>query len=170
MVQVTCYSSSIITRPLVHATWHATCHLDTCNIKMGGYVCGGNAIRLGGALNNPLTSSVTPFSALHSSARNHATLFSMFFSSSKNTEEHSIVLQCQCSGSMFCIAGTGVEPMTSPAGNVVLITGILFFLFIANIKSKRDFFFKPCGRTTQFYAGLHCQSESSAGQSSLGRV
>jgi hypothetical protein len=54
---------------------------------------------------DPLMSSVqhwfhlsfcTPFSALHSSARNHATQFSMFFSSSKKSEERSVVLQCQC--------------------------------------------------------------------------
>jgi hypothetical protein len=82
-------------------------------------------------------------------------------------EEHSTVLQCQFSGSMFCIAGTGVEPTTSPAGDVLLTTGILFFLFIVDINSK-GIFLKPCGRTTQFFAGLHCQSESSAGQSSLG--
>jgi len=50
------------------------------------------AANLGGALRHSLTSSAqrwfclsfcTCFSALHSSERNHATLFSMFFSSSK---------------------------------------------------------------------------------------
>jgi len=49
---------------------------------------------------HPLTSFVwrwfrlsfcTPFLALHSSARNHATRFSMFFSSSKRLKNHSIV-------------------------------------------------------------------------------
>ncbi len=44
----------------------------------------------------------TPFPALHSSARNHATRFSMFF---KKVEEHSVVLQCHGSGSLFCTAG-----------------------------------------------------------------
>jgi hypothetical protein len=105
------------------------------------------------------------FSPLHSSARNHATRFSMFFSSSKSYAH------------IFAFASAEIEPTTSPAGHVVLTTGItssrrgsrLCFVFIADAKSKRGNFLKPCGRTTQFSAGLHCQSESSAGQSSLGR-
>jgi hypothetical protein len=77
---------------------------------------------------------------------------------------------------MFYIKGTRIERTNLSPGKVVLTPGIpsrneercLFFLFIAGTKSKREFFKKPCGRTTQFSAGLHIHSESSAGQSSLG--
>jgi hypothetical protein len=43
---------------------------------------------------------------------------------------------------------------------------IVYFTY----KVKRAKFLKPYDRTTQFSAGLYCQSESSVGQSSLGVI
>jgi len=91
----------------------------------------------------------------------------MFFSSSKREQNNSAVLHCQCSGQMFSPMGTGIEPTSSPGGNVALTTGIpsgtenkgLHFRSIANTESRRAKFLKPCGRTTQFSAGLHCQAQ-----------
>jgi hypothetical protein len=67
---------------------------------------------------------------LHSSARNHATRFSMLFNFSK----HKWRPFCACSSlPTFCANfsanvfhhGAGIEPRTSPAGNVAITTGIL---------------------------------------------
>ncbi len=79
---------------------------------------------------------------------------------------------------LFRTTGEGYERTTWPGGNVVLTTsnpsnseeeGVVF-QFIADRKSKTEKIKKPCGRTTQFSAGLHCQRETSAGQCSLGGV
>jgi hypothetical protein len=53
----------------------------------------------------------SPFFTSHSSARNHATRFSMFFNSStKKIEEHFVdVLRCQRSARTFCIRGLGLN-------------------------------------------------------------
>ncbi len=77
---------------------------------------------------HPLRSSVrrwfcssfgTPFSALHSSGRNHATRFSMFFSSSKKQWRTFCRFSiAKCFGHIFCIAGAGIEPPTAPAIDV----------------------------------------------------
>jgi hypothetical protein len=74
-------------------------------------------------------------------------------------------------GPRSCIEGVEIEPRAFAAGIVVLATGVpsgtenirLFFLFITDTMSKRANFLKPCGRTTQFFPGLHCRRESSAG-------
>jgi hypothetical protein len=74
-------------------------------------------------------------------------------------------------GPRSCIEDVEIKPRAFPAGIVVLATGIpsgsenirLFFLFIADTTSKRAKILKPRGRTTQFFAGLHCRRESSAG-------
>jgi hypothetical protein len=64
--------------------------------------------------------------------------------------------------------GTGIESRASPAGNVALTTviplgteeGVFFSRFIADTKSKKAKNLKPCSRTTQFFAGLHCQARN----------
>ncbi len=101
---------------------------------------------------HPLTSSVqlwfrlsfcTPFWALHSSATNHATRFSMFFKTAWRT--HFVVIQWHCSRHPFGISGGGIDPRTFPAGNVVLTTDILSSL---NLK-----------REVESYSLFHIQSE-----------
>jgi hypothetical protein len=54
--------------------------------------------------------------------------------------------------------------------HLALQKGFRFFNLLQIQIQKGQKFLKPCYRTTQFSAGLHCQSESSAGQSSLGGV
>jgi len=69
-------------------------------------------------------------------------------------------------GLMFCITVAGIEPTTLPrrkcSTNHIIPSNTafigLFFRFIANTKSEREFLKKPCCRTTQFSAGLHCQA------------
>jgi cytosine/uracil/thiamine/allantoin permease len=80
-----------------------------------------------------------------------------------------VLMQC-FSLSMFCAnvlhQDRDFDSRTSLAGNVALTIGIasstqkrgLFFRFIADTKSKRDFFFKPCIKTSQFSTGLHSQA------------
>jgi hypothetical protein len=103
----------------------------------------------------------TPFSALHSSARNHAAWFSMF----KTSGEHSgtYLGSISVSGS---ITDTGIEPITSPAEKAVATTGRHLstkkekFIFLLQHKVRKGKNLKPCGRTTQLSAGLHCQARN----------
>jgi hypothetical protein len=54
----------------------------------------------------------TLFLALHSSARNHATRFSMFFSSSKKVKNEPFIANIL--GKCICIAGAGIETPRPP--------------------------------------------------------
>jgi hypothetical protein len=70
-------------------------------------------------------------------------------------------------GKCLALWAQALKPTFSPGGNVALTTGIpsgtenkgLLFRSIANTESRREMFLKPCGRTTQFSAGLYCQAQ-----------
>jgi hypothetical protein len=131
---------------------------------------------------HPLKSSVrrwfslsfcTPFSALHSSARNHAAWFSMF----KTSGEHSGT----CLGSISVsgsITDTGIEPITSPAEKAVATTGRhlsnkkekFIFLIYRSTKSERAKILNPAAEQRSSPQGCTVRPETSAGESSLGGV
>ncbi len=87
--------------------------------------------------------------------------FLQFFNSVKN-----VLLFFIASVLGTCSGHWGIETHDLPAGNVTLTIGIipgiekwsLFFTFIADTMSKRAKIKKPCSRTPQFSAELHCQA------------
>jgi hypothetical protein len=60
-------------------------------------------------------------------------------------------------GNLHLPAGAGVLTFGIPSGTE---EECLLFKFTAETKLKRVQFLKPCGRTTQFSARLHCQAQN----------
>jgi hypothetical protein len=63
----------------------------------------------------------------------------------QKSEDRSADLHCQCLGHMFCIAGAGTGPTTTPAGDVALTIGtpsntnegVFFFFNLLQTQSQK---------------------------------
>jgi hypothetical protein len=92
----------------------------------------------------------------------------MFFSSSKKVKIVLLIFIVNVLGTCFALQALVTGPTTTPAGDVALTIGtpsntndgVLFIEVIEDTMSKRAKISKPCGRTTQFSAGLHRQAQN----------